>query len=96
MDLELWEVTYTDTFGGNPNWSWKETHTFTSKPGVSTRVLMRKAKALVGLTGIRGVTEDNGTEISFVPDDRPTILFITYSETGSAEEIRDLLTLLED
>jgi hypothetical protein len=45
------------------------------------RELMRKAKAAVGLTGVRGRTEAfGGDTVAFYPYGSATVLFITYDE----------------
>lgn len=44
------------------------------------RELMRKAKAAVGLTGVRGVRSDVGDMIDFRPYGSCTVMFVTYSE----------------
>lgn len=41
---------------------------------------MKKAKALGGLTGVRGVKTDIGGTISFKPYNSNTIMFITFGE----------------
>lgn len=44
------------------------------------RELMRKAKAAVGLTGVRGVREDVGGIIEFRPYRSNTVLFVYDAE----------------
>lgn len=44
------------------------------------RELMRRAKAAVGLTGVRGVKTDFGDTIEFRPYGSCTVLFVTYRE----------------
>jgi hypothetical protein len=91
-------VEYTDTFGGEANYAWVRrevvtmpelTHygydggtNYTKANKVYERELMRKAKAAVGLTGVRGVTHWSGEIGEFRPYGMATILFITYAEAG--------------
>ena len=76
-------VEYTDTFAGEANYSWVQRHRITMPElshygydGMSNyarsnriyeRELMKRAKALVGLTGVRGSVERYGDVIEFRP-----------------------------
>jgi hypothetical protein len=90
-----YQVEFTDTFGGEANYSWVRRATL-SMPELShygydggtnyckankiaTRELMRKAKAAVGLTGVRGQRRDYGDMIEFRPYRSCTVMFITNS-----------------
>ena len=87
------EIEYTDTFGGEANYSWVRRHTVTM-PELTQygydggtnyakanktyeRELMRRAKALVGLTGVRGVSDSYGETTTFRPYGSCTVLFIS-------------------
>lgn len=70
---------YTDTFGGEANYSWVRRATFDVKTN-SNRAILRKAKALMGLSGVRGTTEDYGDMLRFKPYGSATVLFVTYTE----------------
>lgn len=90
------DVEYTDTFGGEANYSWVRRHVVTMPElthygydgGTNyakanrtyQRELMKRAKAAVGLTGVRGVTSHHGDTSEFRPHRSPTVLFVTYSE----------------
>ncbi len=100
MDILMnkYNVEYTDTFSGEPNYCWVKRATITmpelthygytgstdgsySKAGkIADRELMRKAKAAMGLTGVRGVTYHHGDMTEFRPYKSCTVMFITYSE----------------
>lgn len=85
-------VEYTDTFSGEANYSWVRRATVTMPElthygydggtnyckanRVYERELMRRAKAAVGLTGVRGTRSDIGDTIEFRPYDVCTVLFI--------------------
>jgi hypothetical protein len=89
-------VEYTDTFGGEANYSWVRravvrmpelTHygydggtNYAQANRIFRRELMRKAKAAVGITGARGVTHHHGDESEFRPYGCCTVLFIRWSD----------------
>lgn len=89
-------VEYTDTFGGTANYSWVEravitmpdlTHygydggtNYLKANRTFERELMRKAKAAVGLTGIRGKRDEYGGNLEFRPYGQATVLFITLDD----------------
>jgi hypothetical protein len=99
MAAQSYAVEYTDTFHGEPNYSWVRRHTVTvpelthygytgSTDGSyheankrQRRVLMTRAKASVGLAGVRGVTYDHGGALEFRPYGMCTVLFVTYQES---------------
>ena len=89
-----YHVEYTDTFGGEANYSWVNRSVISVpewdhfkgwdgngriEPKGYRQFLMRKAKASMGLTGRRGVVTDFGDTIEFRPYGSCTILFITWS-----------------
>lgn len=87
------DVEYTNTFGGEANYCWVQratvdmpelTHygydggTNSAKANrVFDRELMRKAKAAVGLTGVRGERADLGDTLEFRPYRSATVLFVS-------------------
>ena len=90
-----YNVEYTDTFSGEANYSWVRRATVTMPElthygydgGTNyvkankafERELMRKAKAAVGLTGVRGKRDDCGGDYVFRPYGSCTVLFVnTY------------------
>ena len=70
---------YTDTFGGEANYSWVRRNTEILPESITDRGLMRKAKAWAGLTGCRGKTVNLGETLAFYPSGSCTVLFITPS-----------------
>lgn len=94
--MNVYAVEYTDTFGGEANYCWVKRETVTMPElthygydGGSNyvkankmfrRELMKRAKAAMGLTGIRGQTEDHGDMIRFTPYRANTVMFITYRD----------------
>jgi len=91
-----YDVEYTDTFGGEANYSWVRravvtmpelTHygydggtNYGKANKVYQRELMKRAKAALGLTGVRGVRHDHGDAVEFRPYGSATVLFVTYRE----------------
>lgn len=75
--MATYKVEYTDTFGGEANYSWVKRETIESE-NEKKAVLMRKAKAALGLTGLRGKSEEFGHMIRFKPYGMSTVLFISW------------------
>lgn len=71
---------YTDTFGGEANYSWVKRATIAGDADISDLALMRRAKAALGLSGLRGVTYRHGDMIEFRPYRMCCVLFVTYRE----------------
>lgn len=78
----MWQVEYTDTFGGEANYSWVHRATLVDEdaPPLTNRQVALKAKAAVGLTGVRGRSYWHGDEYEFRPYRACTILFARYVE----------------
>ena len=91
-----YDVEYTDTFGGESNYSWVRRATITM-PALThygydggtnyckanktyQRELMKKAKAAVGITGLRGKTENYGDMMRFVPYGCCTVMIININD----------------
>ena len=66
----------TDTFGGEANYSWVRRATIPATE--SRRALMRRAKAALGLSGMRGRVSEYGAGIEFRPYRSCTVLFVTF------------------
>lgn len=91
-----YDIEYTDTFGGEANYSWvtrarvfmpELTHygydggtNYARCNKVFRRELMKRAKAAIGLTGIKGRTFDYGDLIEFRPYRSCTVLFVSYAD----------------
>jgi hypothetical protein len=89
-------IEYTDTFGGEANYSWVRrakvtmpelTHygydggsNYGKANKIYARELMRRAKAEIGLTGVRGVRSDRSDMIEFRPYGSCTVLFVTHQD----------------
>ena len=73
------EVLVTDTFGGEPNYSWVERFSFPAD-GLTDLQVVRRAKAMAGWTGWRCSKEDLGVLISLRPRGCAMAMFITFRE----------------
>jgi hypothetical protein len=72
---------YTDTFGGEANYSWvKRVELPKQLEHHTPREIMRRAKAEMGLTGVRGRTYTGGDMIEFRPYGMCTVLFVFWQE----------------
>lgn len=96
MTGHIFDIEYTDTFGGEANYAWAKrasvdmpelTHygydggtNYVKANRIFNRELIRKAKAEMGLTGVRGVTTHYGDMIEFRPYRSCTVMFVTYRE----------------
>lgn len=67
------EVTLTDTFGGEANFAWVRRATV---EGSTRRGIMRAAKRAVGLTGAKGRTDDFGDTLDFRPYGACLVMFV--------------------
>jgi hypothetical protein len=90
-----YQAEYTDTFGGDANYSWVRRASFNvpewsafkdwdgngrREPKAYQRTVMRRAKAALGLSGLRGRTFNHGDMIEFRPYRMCCVLFITYQD----------------
>ena len=78
-------VEYTDTFGGEANYSWvRRAVVAAPSPHFTSlghkRAVMRRAKAAVGLTGVRGVTHDMDDGYEFRPFGMCTVMFVSWRD----------------
>lgn len=74
------EVEHTDTFGGEANYSWVVRKTIEVPDGASDRVIVAKAKAAVGMTGVRCKRQDIGDMIQLDPQGYLQRIFITFQQ----------------
>lgn len=70
------EVEYTDTFGGEANYSWCRRRTIALPEKAKQPAIMRKAKAAIGITGCRGRTCELGESLEFRPYGCCAVLFV--------------------
>lgn len=73
-----YHVEHTDTFAGEANYCWLRTYTI---PGDPSRLsLIRKAKQLTGLTGIRCRVDNYGDGYTLHPSGLCQVVFINWKE----------------
>ena len=76
--METYDVTLTDTFGGEANYSWVHREEIQVKTSNNIRVLTREARAAVGMTGVRAsMFTDYGDVIQIDFSAQCVVLFIT-------------------
>ena len=94
--MNKYVIEYTDTFAGEPNYCWVKRATiqmpeltyygydgganYSKANRVFERELVRRAKAIVGLTGIACKRESYGNTIELRPYGMATVLFIDWVE----------------
>lgn len=72
-----YQLELTDTFGGEANYSWVNREEINVNANYSRSWIVRKAKEAMGLTGMRGETEDTGYYIRVDFPNYNQVLFIT-------------------
>ena len=70
-------IEHTDTFGGEANYSWVKRKEITTMPGASQRQIIKQTKANLGMTGVRGKTEQIGDGFKFTPYGSCEVVFAT-------------------
>lgn len=98
-----YQVELTDTFSGEANYSWSRPARIASpewtafkdwdgngrrKPAAFQRTVMRRAKAAVGMTGVRGRTEPYGDGYEFRPYGACMVMFVSWDD-GVSEDDND-------
>lgn len=71
-------VEMTDTFGGEPNYSWLQRHTLEVPDDLHPRAIVRRAKRALSMQHVRCTRWDDGTTITLRPHAWSRIIFITY------------------
>lgn len=71
-------VTQTDTFGGEANYSWANRYEFAIHSSASQRNIVRKAKALAGMTGVKADTYDYGDSFTIKPRGYNQVIFVDF------------------
>lgn len=75
-----YDIEYTDTFGGEANYTWVKRYEITLPSSLSQKTVNRIAKELVDITGCKGTWEEIGGIRRFTPTDSHTVLFIIEKE----------------
>lgn len=74
----IYKVEYTDTYNGEANYSWVRRAEFAAPPNCPNLTLIKRAKHLMGLEGLRGRTESLGYGLRYQPSNSGTVLFILW------------------
>lgn len=74
----IYKVEYTDTFNGEANYSWVKRAEFAAPANAPNLTLVKRAKALLNLEGLRGKTEFLGYGLRYQPSNACTVLFILW------------------
>lgn len=72
-----YQIEYTDTFGGDANYSWVRRAVIEAPADAKAALIMRRAKKALGLSGARGKTVEYGEVIEFRPYNSATVLFVS-------------------
>ncbi len=75
-----YNVELTDTFGGEANYSWVTRKAILVTDDLTDLKLVRRAKNILGISGLRGVTESYGDMIKFKPYKECIVMFIHYCD----------------
>lgn len=70
-------VEYTDTYGGESNYSWVKRALIEAPDDANQALIMRRAKKALGLSGLKGEVVNYGETIRFKPYGYCTVLFVT-------------------
>lgn len=71
-------VEHTDTFGGDANYSWVNRRSFEMPDDATDRQVVRRAKAELGLTGVRCYKDDWSDTIRLRLVGMCQVVFITF------------------
>ena len=99
--MHVYDIEMTDLYCGDANYSWVRRDTVTMPElthygydgstnyaqanKVFNRELMKRAKAAMGMTGVRGVTSPYGDGLEFRPYGNERVIFITYRDDVESE-----------
>jgi hypothetical protein len=68
---------FTDTFGGEANYSWVKRVEIEAPSSITDLALVRRAKAALGLSGVRCVTYNHGDMLELRPVGSCTVMFLS-------------------
>ncbi len=75
-----YDVEMTDTYGGEANYCWVTRKAVPVTDDLTDLKLVRRAKNILGISGLRGVTENYGDMIKFKPYKLCIVAFIRYCD----------------
>lgn len=71
------KIEYTDLYGGESNYSWVTRHEFNCE-GMSNRAIVRRAKNLLDLQGVKSLHGWDGEDIARYF--KSTVMFISFED----------------
>ena len=74
--MRNFNVQYTDTFGGQPNFSWVKRGTISLADDSTDRQIVLACKEAVGLSGVKCDREEDGETTILRPRGECTVMFI--------------------
>lgn len=74
--MKTWDVEYTDTFGGEANYSWVRRASIDVPDGATDRLIMKRARDALGIYPA-GRWTNYGDQFEFHPSNCCTVLFVT-------------------
>lgn len=77
-DMMKVSVTQTDTMAGEANYSWANRYEFAIHTEASQRNIVRKAKFLAGMTGVKADTYDYGDSLTIKPRGYNQVIFVDF------------------
>jgi hypothetical protein len=77
-----WQAEYTDTFGGEANYSWVKRAYFDAPENATQSAIMRRAKAALGISDMRGETNPLGgiEGFEFRPYRACRVVFVSWCD----------------
>jgi hypothetical protein len=76
--MARWQVEYTDTFGGEANYAWVVRQEFRADENAPRATLVRKAKRMLGMSGIPAKVEQWYDGYRLTPRGMNTVAFIEF------------------
>lgn len=78
--MGVWKCEYTDTFGGEANYSWVRRAEIEDNdvPPLTTRQVVCRAKRALNIVGLRGRGYWHGDQWEFRPYGCATVAFVSY------------------
>ena len=87
-----WQCEYTDTFAGEANYAWVRRATIPTRGHTESQAsIMRRAKAALGLTGVKGrTTQQGGTgDYEFRPYGMACVAFVSWDDWSDEAKTAD-------
>jgi len=86
MKNATYQAEYTDTFGGEANYSWVRKKTFAAPANASNSTLLRRAKKALNIDGVFRLAVDTGDMLRYNEPGMNCCLFIIVQEEDTNVE----------